>query len=332
MRFASFSMIHLIWALLAFSLFLYGAYRRKRTVMAHFVEKNLWTEVVASLHSQREILKSVLIICILFFIVLAFMRPQWGFQWREVKRQGLDIIVAIDTSKSMLTEDVKPSRLERSKLAVKDLIKNLSGDRIGLVAFSGSAFLVCPLTVDYSGFALSLEDLGVNTIPQGGTSLGSAIEIAIKGYEKIPNKYKAVVIITDGENLQGDPLAKAKEAQKKGIKIYCVGIGTKEGELIRIKNNQGRHEFLRDNNENFVKSRLNEGLLQQIALATGGTYVRASGAQFGLDVIYDRLSQLEKREIKSQMEKRYFERFQIPLGIALILLIVETIITTRKKE
>jgi len=233
----------------------------------------------------------------------------------------------------MLTEDVKPNRLERSKLAVKDLVKKLQGDRVGLVAFAGSAFLVCPLTVDYSGFLLALDDLNTQTIPSGGTAIASVIQESIKSYDKIPSKYKAIVIITDGENLQGDPIVVAKEAKKNGIKISCIGIGTREGELIRIVNEGGQQEFLKDKEGHFVKSRLNEKLLQEIALTTDGMYIRASGAQFGLDTIYEkRLSKMEKREFKSQMDKRYHERFQIPLALAFVLLIAETCIDNRKRK
>ena len=269
---------------------------------------------------------------ILIFCVLALMRPQWGFEWQEIKRQGLDIFIAMDVSKSMLTQDVKPNRLERSKLAILDLIKRLNGDRVGLIAFAGDAFLMCPLTVDYSGFLLSLEDLTTDSVPKGGTNLGRAIEEAMKGYGNVPNKYKAVILITDGENLEGDAVAWAKRAKDKGIKIFCVGIGTQEGELIQYQNEAGQMEFLKDRDGNFVKSRLEEEDLQQIALTADGTYVRASGAQFGLELIYDqRLSVMEKREITSKMEKRYFDRFQIPLAIAFLLLIVETALPVRKK-
>ncbi|MDZ4241675.1 MAG: VWA domain-containing protein, partial [Candidatus Omnitrophota bacterium] len=258
---------------------------------------------------------------------------QWGFELQEVKRQGIDILLAIDVSKSMLTEDVKPNRLERTKLAVKDLIKKLKGDRIGLIGFAGDAFLFCPLTVDYGGFLLSLEDLDVTSVPRGGTNLSQAMSEALKEYENVPAKYKAVVIVTDGENLEGDPLAMARRAKEKGIKVYCVGIGTKEGDLVRVQDMVGGHEFLKDENGNFVKSRLNEDLLQKVALATGGMYVRASGAQFGLDMIYDReLAKMERRDLETRVEKKYFDRFQVPLALALVLLVWETCLVPRKAK
>ncbi|MEI8011450.1 MAG: VWA domain-containing protein [Candidatus Omnitrophota bacterium] len=239
----------------------------------------------------------------------------------------------MDTSKSMLTADVKPNRLQRAKFAVKDLLKKLHGDRAGLIAFSGNAFLTCPLTTDYAGFLLSLDDLNVQTIPRGGTNIASAIEEALKGYSDVPAQYKVVVILTDGESVEGDPLFWAKKAADKKIRIYTVGIGTRDGELIRIEDQDGSGAFLKDSSGNFVKSSLNENLLKEIAVTTGGAYVRAGGVELGLDYIYDNyLSHLEKRDIESRMEQCYDERFQWPLGLALIFLSIEFILSTRRPE
>ena len=332
MQFGQIQMFQLMWIIAACVVFLFWAFSYKKKTVERFAARDLIPDIAATINARNQILKNIILIIVLILSVLALARPQWGFEWEKVKRKGLDIIVAVDTSKSMLTDDVKPNRLERTKLAVKDLIKKLKGDRIGLVAFSGSAFLMCPLTVDYNGFLLALEDLSVNSIPKGGTNLSSAITEAIKSYDKTPSQYKAVIIMTDGDDLEGDALAAAQEANSKGIKIFTIGIGTKEGELIRIPKEQGQLEFLKDDQGNFVKSRLNENLLQAIAQKTGGVYVRASGAQFGLDLIYDaRLSKMEKRDIESKMGKKYHEKFQIPLAVAFIFLLLETWITTRKK-
>jgi Ca-activated chloride channel family protein len=275
-----------------------------------------------------------------FFMIAGFllaagslMRPQWGFHWQEVKRVGLDILIAIDTSKSMLAQDVKPNRLERSKLAVKDLIKKLDGDRIGLIAFSGNAFLQCPLTVDYGGFTLMLDDLDVDTIPKGGTSLSSAIREAVKSYQGGMKKYKVLVIITDGEDHEGDPAAVAGQAAEDGVKIFCIGIGTRDGELIPVVDSRNKTTFLKDKSGNVVKTRLNEKALQEIALATGGSYVKATGSEFGLDLIYEeKLSNMEKRELESKMRKSYEERFRIPLFMAFLLLFIEPFINERKRQ
>ncbi len=277
-------------------------------------------------------LKNILFFFVIALSILALARPQWGYEMRDMKRKGVDIMLVIDVSRSMLTQDVKPNRLERTKLAVKDLIKKLKGDRIGLIAFAGDAFLVCPLTVDYGGFLLSLEDLSPNTISRGGTNIAHALQEAIKEYGDGVNKHKALVLITDGDNLEEDPMPVVQKAKEKEIKVFCVGVGTQEGELIRVPNKDGQMDFLKDNQGNFVKSRLNESLLQRMALDTGGVYVRASGAQFGLDLLYDReLSRFEKKEFQTKSEKRYYERFQFPLAIVLLLLIIEMVVPTRKR-
>ncbi len=306
---------------------------RRFRLLDRFAQNHLLSEVAGTVDFKKDKIKRILLVCVVALSVVALARPQWGFEWQESKRQGLDILVVIDTSRSMLTQDVKPNRLERAKMAVKDLLKKVRGDRVGVIAFAGDAFLVCPLTVDYSGVMLTLEDLSTDTMPRGGTNLSVAIKEAMKEYDNVPSKYKAIFVLTDGENLEGEPFIFAKKAKMKGIKIYCVGIGTQAGELIQIENVLGQKEFLKDENGNFVKSRLNEKLLQDIALATGGIYVRASGAQFGLDLIYEQeLTKMEKREIATKMEKKFLERFQFPLGIACLVLFVEMCVVIRKKE
>ncbi|MFT5388195.1 MAG: Ca-activated chloride channel family protein [Lysobacterales bacterium] len=298
--------------------------------MRQFVSARFISELVEQFSFRRRKVKHILLIGVVVFSLLALARPQWGFEWREIKREGLDILFVIDTSKSMLTQDVKPNRLERTKFAVKDVIKKLKGDRVGLLAFSGDAFMMCPLTNDYGGFLLTLNELNVNVVPRGGTDLERAIEVALEGYGDVLSKHKAIVIITDGDNLEGSPLAQAKLAKQKGIKIYTIGVGTAEGELIKISD-AGSTNYLKDAQGNVIKSRLNESLLKDIALETEGIYIRSSGFDFGLDVLYEKeLSKLEKRQIESKMERQFYDRFQFPLALALLLLIGETCILTRR--
>ena len=326
-------MFLLLWVVVGVGIFFAWRVSFQRRALRRFSQEQLLKSIAQNFDYSRFILKKALLVLVLSFSVVALARPQWGFEWQEIKREGLDILIVMDTSKSMLTQDVKPNRLERAKLAVQDLLKKLKGDRVGLIAFAGDAFMVCPLTVDYGGFLLSLNDIGVHTVPRGGTNIPAAIAEAIQGYDKTPNKYKAVIIVTDGDNLEGDPVAWARKAKEKGIKIYCVGIGTKEGELIQMLDESGGSSFVKDSDGNFVKSRLNEALLQQVALLTGGVYVRASGAEFGLDLIYHQeLARLERRGIEGHKEKRYYDRFQFPLAIAFSLLLLEPCMTSRKKK
>jgi len=322
-----------LWLIAALLLFYRFAKMTREKALKKFASGDVLNEISGSVDHKKRILKIRIIIISGLLIVFSLMRPQWGFKWQEVKRQGLDILIALDTSKSMLAEDVLPNRLDRARLAIKDLIKNLHGDRVGLIVFSGKAFLQCPLTVDYDGFLLSLDDVDVETIPIGGTSLSSAIYTAIGSYEGGKNKHKILIIITDGEDLEGGIDKAIEDAKNDKITIYCVGIGDPEGELIPVTDNTGKKTFLKDADGNVVKTRLMENLLQRMAIETGGIYVRATGAQFGLDLIYDeKLSKLEKQEFESKMEKRYNERYQIPLVLAMILLFIEMLVGDRKKQ
>ncbi len=266
-----------------------------------------------------------------YWPALALTQPRWGFEWREVKHKGVDIFVLLDVSKSMLTEDVRPNRLEQAKYAVQDLLEKLQGDRIGLIAFAGTAFLQCPLTVDYEAFRLTLKDADPRIIPRGGTAIAVAIRTALKAFEASEGRDRAIVLITDGEENEGDALVAADEAAKEGVKIYTIGVGTAEGELIPIREEGKPMEFLKDRDGQVVKSRLNEELLKEIALKTGGIYVRSVPGDFGIDTIYEKgISQLKRKEYQAQLQKRYFERFQWPLGLAFAFLVVESFVSDRR--
>jgi len=221
MQFADLKMLHLTWLLLGFIIFLYWSVGYRRQMMERFAQQSLLKDVAASFLKRRVFWKNVLIVWIFLFTILALCRPQWGFEWQEVKREGIDLLVLVDTSKSMLTSDVKPNRLERTKLAVKDLLKKLTGDRIGLIAFAGEAFLVCPLTVDYNGFLLSLNDLSVDTVPRGGTNISKAIYKALEGYQVSQGQFKAIIIVTDGDNLEDDPV----QAELSSACFYVGPLG-----------------------------------------------------------------------------------------------------------
>jgi Ca-activated chloride channel family protein len=308
------------------------AYWRNSRFIEKTVGRELIDEVCHEYDPRRERVKLVLLVCCLLFAAVSLMRPQFGYVLEDVKRRGLDIVVAVDVSKSMMASDIKPNRLERSKLAIKDLVKKLKGDRVALIAFAGQAYLQCPLTVDYGGFLMSVDDLSVNTIPRPGTSISSALKQAIKSFPASGKKHRALVVITDGDDLEGDAAAAAKEAANFGMKIFCVGIGSPEGELIQVIGENGEKSFVKDRTGNVVKSRLNEKLLENIAAIGEGAYVRSSGADFGLDFIYEKkLASMEKGDIQSKMQKRYFERFQIPLTLAFICLLVEAVLTNRRK-
>ncbi|MDD5634690.1 MAG: VWA domain-containing protein [Candidatus Omnitrophica bacterium] len=332
MKFGAIYMSMWLWLVPALIIFFIISNRLRDNILKKFSDPNVIAEIMGTFSPGRRKLKNRIIVAAIFLLIIALMRPEWGFTWQEAKRQGIEIIIALDTSKSMLAEDVLPNRLARSKLAIKDLVKKIKGDRIGLIAFSGQAFLQCPLTIDYNGFLLSLDDVDISSIPVGGTSIASAIYKAIKSFEDKKGD-RILIVITDGEDLEGGLEKAIQDAKKDNVRIYCVGIGSGDGELIPIANDKGKRLFMKDLQGNVVKTRLNEEVLKKLAIETGGMYVHASGAEFGLDLIYEeKLSKLEKQEFKSRMEKKYHERFQIPLAIAIFLLFLEPFISERKKE
>lgn len=300
-------------------LFFWWLIRQKKARINAMIAQSLWSKRSADAWYHNEILYVVAMsLCVLFSIV-ALARPQWGEQAQTLKRQGLDILIAVDVSKSMLTTDVRPSRLERSKWAMKDLVKKLKGDRIGLMAFAGEAFVMCPLTWDYSGFLLTVDDLSPDVISRGGTNLQKAIKQALTHFGSSVGNHQLLVIVTDGDVLEGDTMAAVNEAKNKGVKIFTVGVGTKEGDLIQIQDDKGNKEFLKDEGGRVVKSRLNESLLQEMAYETRGAYVRSTASQFGLDFLYDQqLSLIPKQEHEEKSRTAMIDRYMLFLIPALL--------------
>jgi Ca-activated chloride channel family protein len=313
------------------TVFLVWAYRARQRALERFAL--LPDKLATSVNRVARRWKPVLLVAGLLFSALALAQPRWGFEWREVKRKGVDVFVLLDVSKSMLTEDVRPNRLAQAKFACEDLLGKLQGDRIGLIAFAGTAFVQCPLTVDYEAFRLTLRDANPGIIPRGGTAIGAAIRTALKAFEAGEGRDRAIVLITDGESTEGDVLAAAEEAAKAGAHIYAIGVGTAEGELIPVREDGKAMEFLKDREGQVVKSRLDEATLKQLALKTQGIYVRSASGDFGMDTIYEKgISQLQRQEAEAKLQKRYFERFQWPLGIGFALLVLETFMSDRRKS
>lgn len=297
--------------------------RRRVAALAAFAEAPLAARLTPDLDRRRWSWRTMIRLAALLLIVVALAGPKWGFHWQQMKRQGLDVIVALDTSRSMLATDVKPNRLQRAKLAVLDLVPLLEGDRIGLVPFAGTAFLECPLTLDYAAFERSVRSVDVGIIPRGGTSLAQAIDTSLEAFEAREGKYEALILITDGEALEGDAAAAAERAKARGVRVFTVGIGTPEGELLPL----GADGFVKDGSGQVVKSRLDEATLQDIAVATGGAYVQGIGPTLGLDQVFrDHIAPMERREVASALQRQYEERFQIPLGLAIALLVIEMLV------
>ncbi len=327
---------HVLWLLLvipaALVVFFLWAMRERQRLMTQFIQARLLPGLVSGVSPARIKARFALVTISVASLLVALARPQWGFTWQESKQKGLDIVVAIDTSKSMLAEDIAPNRLQRAKLAALDLMQQAKSDRLGLVAFAGGAFLQCPLTIDDNAFKQSVETLDVNIIPQGGTAVAEAINTAMGAFKEGDN-FKVLVLFTDGEDNDENAVAAAEAAAKEGMKIFTIGIGTPEGEILRIKDAKGRTDYLRDSDGNAVKSRLNETLLQQIAGATeGGFYLPMRGAKT-IDTLYEQgLAPLPKSEGQEKLVKRMHERYHWPLGAAILLLLVEMLLPDRSRK
>jgi Ca-activated chloride channel family protein len=326
----------MLWLLLAIPpalvAFFWWSARARQRLLTQFIQARLLPSLTVGISATRQKIRVGCLVLAVTCLILALARPQWGFDWEEVKQRGLDIVVAIDTSKSMLAEDIAPNRLARAKLAALDLMQRAKADRLGLIAFAGSAFLQCPLTFDDAAFRQSVDSLDVNTIPQGGTAIAEAIETALTAYKEGDN-FKVLVLFTDGEDHDSGAVAAAEKAAKEGLRIYTVGIGTPEGELLRVKDAQGNSDYVRDEQGNVVKSHLDEHLLQQIASATeGGFYLPLRGAK-AIDALYDQgLATLPKSQHQEKLVRRYHERYHWPLAVAIVLLLVEMLFPERKRE
>ncbi|MDD2709314.1 MAG: VWA domain-containing protein [Verrucomicrobiae bacterium] len=304
----------------------------KAAALRQFAATHLLGQLTATVSLVRRIAKRWLILSSAALLFITLARPQLGFRWEEAKRRGIDILFAVDVSKSMLAQDINPNRLMRAKLAVQDLLLKLEGDRVGLIAFSGNAFLQCPMTLDYDAFRQTLDALEVGIIPKGGTDVATAIEESRGVFQNAANNHKILVLITDGEDLEGRALDAAKAAAKDGLHIYTVGVGTPTGELIPVPKEGGGTDFIRDSKGQVVKSRLDENMLRKLAEETGGFYAPLGQGQ-GLETIYNQgLAAIPRQEISSRMRKIYTERFEWTLGLAILLLVVEMFIGDRKRE
>lgn len=332
-----FAQPQLLWLLLVIPpglvAFYWWAGRKRQELIEGFIQARLLPGLVSGISPARRKLRQTCLVLAVACAIVALARPQWGFTWQEVKQRGVDIVVAIDTSKSMLAQDIPPNRLARARLAALELMQLARSDRLGLVAFAGSAFLPCPLTIDDAAFRQSVESLDVNTIPEGGTALANAIETAQKAFKEGEN-HKVLVLISDGEDHDSGAAEAAKKAAEAGLRIYTIGIGTTEGELLRVKDAQGHEDYLKDDEGHAVKSRLNEGLLQEIATVGGGFYLRLSGAKT-IDTLYESpngLASLPKAEHQEKLVKQFHERYQWPLGAAVVLLVIEMLLPERKRK
>ncbi|KPJ60136.1 MAG: hypothetical protein AMJ42_01585 [Deltaproteobacteria bacterium DG_8] len=329
MKFGDLNYLFLLWIVPVLVVFYLYAFHKRDNLLTLFCGKELVDKLVPKFKKGRRRVKAFFVVLGIILGIFALTQPQWGFHWEEIKRVGVDIIVAIDVSESMLAEDVKPNRLERAKREIFDLIEMLEGDRIGLIAFAGTSFVQCPLTLDYGACKMFLDYINIDLIPVPGTAIADVIRTAIKSFSKGERKSKALILITDGEDHEGEPIDAAKEARKEGIKIFPIGVGQEGGAPIPLKDGSGG--FKKDRQGDMVITHLDETSLQKIALETGGSYVRSVTGDMDLDKIYKEgiKQHMEQKQLKSTRKRRWEQRFQWFIFFALLFICIEFFVRER---
>ena len=298
-----------------------------------FGDINLLNQLMQSHSIFRKKIKNTLFVLAITFLIVGLSNPQVGTKMEEVKREGVDLMIAIDLSYSMMAQDIKPNRLERAKQAISRLIDKLEGDRIGLVVFAGEAYVQLPITTDYSAAKLFLSTVNTSIISTQGTKIGNAIDLCSKSFDKENAQSKAIIIITDGETHDEEAIESAKKAKEEGIYIHTLGMGLTKGGPIPIYNKYGStSEFRKDRQGNVIITKLNESMLEEIALAGEGTYIRANNSKSGLSSLFEEINKMEKKEIGTMIFTNYKDRFQIFIGISLVLLILNLFFLERKNN
>lgn len=308
--------------------FIWSSRKRKRDLQK-LAQTGLLERLMQNYRPKERIWRNGLLIAGIFFLLVALLGPQWGFQWEQVTHRGMDLLIAVDTSKSMLAQDIRPNRLERTKLVIQDLVGQLEGDRVGLITFAGTSFLQVPLTIDYNAFMQGVQSLSTDTMPQGGTAIGEALENALQAFRNGSAESKVLVLITDGENHLSDPIKMAEKLADENIQVIIIGMGTTTGELIPVMAD-GHQQFLKDQQGNVVKTSLDEVLLKNVASSGKGVYISGSDPE-ALDAIYQNyISRMQKTEFNTTRKKNYHQRYQIFLAIGLLLIGAEMLIGVKK--
>ena len=325
---------HWLWALLVLPLMaglFVWSHRRAQALVAKIVAVRLRAQLSGSVSPLRRILRASLLLASIALAIVAVAQPRYGFIEKETKQKGRDVIVAIDTSRSMLATDIAPTRLARAKLFTQDLVRLLQGDRIGLVAFAGSAFLQAPLTLDYNAVTNALEELDTTVIPKGGTNIAAAITAAREAFGKAEGQTRALIVLTDGEELAADGIAAAKQAAGEGIRIFTVGIGSPEGSLIPVRLDDGRSDFVRDSAGKPVTSKLDDSRLKEIASATGGFFT-IIGPDAAREIFQKGIEPMELSETGVFSARQPIERYQWPLAAATVCLALSLLPGDRRRR
>jgi Ca-activated chloride channel homolog len=303
----------------------------KKKTLAKYGDWNIIKQLMPDYSLGKSVLKYFIIMVVLASLIVAMAGPQSGSRLEKVKRKGIDLMICLDVSNSMLAQDIKPNRLERAKQSIIRLIENLEGDRLGIIVFAGKAYTQLPITTDYAAAKMFISTINPGIVPTQGTAIGEAIEVAVNGFGESKHN-KAIVIITDGEDHEGNVLEQADAAVKKGIAIYTIGMGLPEGTPIPVYTGDIQTGYRKDQDGQTIMSKLDETLLQQIASVGKGMYVRATTTETGLSKIFDDISKIEKSEIEEKQFSDYEDRFQYFVAFGLFFLILDLFIFERKTQ
>jgi Ca-activated chloride channel family protein len=324
-----------LWILLAvpvLALLLGLEFHRRRRTLQRLGDLPLLRRLTRSVSIEKRIIKSVLLVIASVFLVLALARPQWGVKTEEITRRGIDVMLVVDVSRSMLAEDIKPNRLMQARGAILQLLEMMHGDRVGLVAFAGTAYVACPLTLDYSAAAMFVDVLDVDLLPIQGTAIAEALRTAVKAFPEKDGRHQVILLITDGEDHEGDIQGAVQEASDRGIIIEAIGVGDPTGVPIPMRNARGEVTgYKEDDDHRKVTSRLDEGALASIAVATHGKYYRSTSEGIELKRIYEEIAAMDQKTLSSRLVTRYEDRYAYPLGAALILLAIEAALGDRRR-
>ncbi|MDR0295924.1 MAG: VWA domain-containing protein [Prevotellaceae bacterium] len=302
--------------------------RKKKKALMRFGNVDTMASLMPYVSKRRGWVKLILLCLAVVFFAVGLSRPQIGATVREVKSRGVEVIIALDVSNSMLAQDFKPNRLERAKLAISRLVDKLKNDRVGLIVFAGDAYVQLPITVDYVSAKIFLSSISPESVPIQGTAIGSAIGLAMRSFSEQSERSRTLIIISDGEDHEDDAIAAAKEAANQKIIVHTIGIGSPEGQPIPI----GGGGMLKDKDGNIVVTRLNENILQEIAAAGRGSYARATNSDLGLDKILEEIGQMDKQTLSSTVFQDFNEQFMYLFIICLFFLMVETLILEKKNK
>jgi len=310
--------------------FVWSRIQRKRA-LTKFGNYELMRHLMPFASRFRPALKFVILMTALAIFIMGAARPQFGAKLKKVKREGIELIIALDVSNSMKAEDIQPNRLDRAKLAISRLVDKLQNDKIGLIVFAGDAYIQLPITSDFNSAKLFLSSINTQMVPKQGTAIGAAITMATRSFTPDSKANKAIIIITDGENHEDDAVSAAKAAVENGIVVHTIGMGLPQGSPIPVLRN-GQTEYLKDNEGKVVITKLDEIMLQEIATAGDGVYVRANNAQVGLNTLFDEINKLDKTEMETLVYSEYNEQFQYFFAIGLLLLLIDFFILERKNR